>query len=70
MITGNFYINAKQSINSESTLSAKQYTTSEKGDLRLSYVRKQIFEAHKQPVEIESGIFINQNKKFQTILGI
>ncbi|MDD4970183.1 MAG: glycoside hydrolase family 30 protein [Paludibacter sp.] len=70
LITGNFYINAKKPATSEAATTAKQYTTSQTGNLRLSYVGEFHLESHEQPIEIETNIFINQHKKFQTVLGI
>jgi glucosylceramidase len=67
LMYGNLYIAAKETTN---YISAKQYTTAEAGNLRLSYVGELQFENHDQPVEAEASIFINQNKKFQTVLGI
>ena len=70
LIFSNFYINAKETTTSISIKTAKQYTTSETGNLRLSYVGEFQFSNHNQPIEAESNIFVNQNKKFQTVLGI
>lgn len=70
LIFSNLYINAKETTNSNSAKIAKQYTTSETGNLRLSYVGELQFKNHKQPAEAETSIFINQDKKFQTVLGI
>jgi glucosylceramidase len=64
------YVNATETKDSISVKTAKQYTTSEAGNLRLSYVGEIHFKSHSQPIEIETNIFINQNKKFQTVLGI
>ena len=65
-----FFINAKEMYISISAKTAKQYTTSEAGNLRLSYMGKLQFESHGQALEAGTSIFINKNKKFQTILGI
>ena len=70
LISGNLHINAIDSSNSETVKTAKQYTTSESGNLRLSYVGELKFESHNQPIETETSIFINQKNKFQTLLGI
>ena len=67
LMYGNLYIAAKETNN---YISAKQYTTAEAGNLRLSYIGELQFENHDQPIEAEVSIFINQNKKFQTLLGI
>jgi len=70
VIALNLHINAFESANSTSVKSAKQYTTSKAGNLRLSYVGESRFSSHLQPIEVETSIFINPHKKFQTILGI
>jgi len=70
LIYSNFYINAKGATDSNSAKTAKQYTTSEAENLRLSYVGELQFVSYEQPIEIGTSICINQNKKFQTILGI
>lgn len=69
LINANFYICAKQSLNSEAVKTAKQYTTSETGNLRLSYVKELRFTSEKHS-EDDADILINQDKKFQTLLGI
>lgn len=66
----NLSINAKDTTNSVSLKTAKQYTTSQTGNLRLSYVGELQFVSYDQPAEIGTSICINQNKKFQTLLGI
>lgn len=70
LVSTNFYINAKEKTNFNSLKVAKQYTTAESGNLRLSYIGDLQFIKHEQPVEVETSIFVNQNKKFQTVLGI
>ena len=70
LIFTNLYINAKESISSGTTKTAKQYTTSETGNQRLTHVGDLKFEANKQAPDAEINIFINQHKKFQSILGI
>ncbi len=63
----NLHSNAKEL---SSTLTAKQYTTSETGNLRLAYVGELQFDDKNHPAEVETSIFINPDKKFQTLLGI
>ena len=70
LIYSNLYINAREVITSGSAKVAKQYTTSETGNLRLSYVGELQFGDKSQTGEAETSIFVNQNKKFQTVLGI
>jgi glucosylceramidase len=70
LMYSNLSINAKDTTNSVSLKTAKQYTTSQTGNLRLSYVGELQFVSYEQPVEIGTSICINQNKKFQTLLGI
>jgi len=70
LIYSSCIINASEIAGSKSVQSAKQYTTSEAGNLRLSYIGESQFLNHEQPIEIETSIFINQKKQFQTILGI
>ena len=70
LISGNLHINAIDATNSEIVKTAKQYTTSMAGNLRLSFVGEFKFMSHKQPIETETSIFINQKNKFQTLLGI
>jgi len=70
LIFSNFYINAIETTNSKSINTAKQYTTSQAGNLRISYIGELQFKNHEQPVEVETSIFINPQKKFQTLLGI
>lgn len=70
VVSTNFYINAKENSNFNSIKVVKQYTTAEAGNLRLSYVGELQFIKREQPVEIETSIFVNENKKFQTVLGI
>lgn len=70
LIYSNLYINAREVITSGSAKVAKQYTTSETGNLRLSYVGELQFVDKSQTGEVETSIFVNQNKKFQTVLGI
>jgi len=70
MIAVNLHINAIESTNSTSVKTAKQYTTSKAGNLRLSFVGEFNFEDHSQPIEVETSIFVNQKKQFQTLLGI
>ena len=69
LINANFYICAKQSLNSEAVKTAKQYTTSETGNLRLSYVGELRFTSENHS-EVDADILINQDKKFQNLLGI
>jgi len=69
-ICTSYFINAAESTGTKSVTSARQYTTSESGNLRLSYIGEKIFLSHTQPVDVEISVFINQHKKFQTILGI
>jgi glucosylceramidase len=52
-----------------SAKTAKQYTTSEVGNLHLFYVGELQFMNNEQPQE-DISIIVNQNKKFQTFLGI
>ena len=63
----NLHINAKEL---SSAQTAKQYTTSETGNLRLAYVGELQFDDKNKPAEVETSIFINPGKKFQTLLGI
>ena len=56
-----FFINAKEMYISISAKTAKQYTTSEAGNLRLSYMGKLQFESHGQALEAGTSIFINKN---------
>jgi len=70
LICSNLYILAIEGTNSKTARTAKQFTTSETGNLRLSYVGEFNFENHNQPAEVETSIFVNQNNKFQTLLGI
>jgi len=70
LIYGNLSVSAKEAGNQTTAKTAKQYTTSETGNLRLSYVGELQFDDKYQPVESETTIFVNQNKKFQTLLGI
>lgn len=70
LLFSNFYANAKESISAGTTKTAKQYTTSETGNQRLTHIGDLKFEANKQAADGEISIFINQHKKFQTILGI
>ena len=70
LIYGNLCISAKETTNPVSGKTAKQYTTSETGNLRLSYVGELEFKTQNKPLESDVSIFINQNKKFQTLLGI
>ena len=65
----NLYVNADQLTQSVEVKTAKQYTTSKAGNLRLSYKGELQFTSKKQP-EVDASISINQDKKFQTILGI
>lgn len=65
----NLYVNADQLTKSEGVKTAKQYTTSQTGDLRLSYRGELKFTSNKQP-DVDASISVNQDKKFQTILGI
>jgi len=69
LIYSSCFINAYEIAGSKSIKSAKQYTTSQTGNLRLSYVGELQFKSDSQP-EVDASISINQNKKFQTILGI
>ncbi len=70
LMYSSLYISAKETTNFNSIRVAKQYTTSQTGDLRLSYVGELQFENHPQAVGVKNSIFINQDKKFQTVLGI
>lgn len=46
------------------------YTTSEGSNLKLSNTQNLFFKDAIQPLETQSCIFVNPNKKFQTFLGI
>jgi len=65
----NLHVNAEQVTKLNEVKTAKQYTTSQTGNLRLSYVGELQFKSDTQP-EGDASILINQNKKYQTILGI
>lgn len=70
LICSNVYINADNTTNSISAKTVKQYTTSEAGDLKLSYMGELQFRRQEFPLEAETSIFVNKDKKFQTLLGI
>lgn len=46
------------------------YTTAENSNLRLTSTDHLTFTAAKQPLEIESSVFVEPAKKFQTFIGI
>src|SRR5881394_3802101 len=46
------------------------YTTADNTNLRLTKTDDVSFKDLKQPFEVETCIFVNPNKKFQTFLGI
>jgi glucosylceramidase len=67
LTSGGLHLNAQKA---SSPKKAKQYTTSEAGNLRLAYVEEFQFEDKSQPAELETTVCINENKKFQTLVGI
>ena len=70
LMYNNVSINADNTTNSNSAKTAKQYTTSEAEGLKLSYMGELKFNRFEFPIEAETSIFINNDKKFQTLLGI
>src|SRR3970040_148485 len=46
------------------------YTTAENTNLRLSKTDTLVFKTAVQPLETQSCVFVNPNKKFQSFLGI
>ncbi|WP_163408932.1 glycoside hydrolase family 30 protein [Flavobacterium ajazii] len=46
------------------------YTTAEKTNLKLTLTDNLVFSASKQPLEIETSIFVEPAKKFQNFIGI
>ena len=48
----------------------KVYTTAENSNLRITATDNLIFSAAKQPLEIETSVFVEPSKKFQTFMGI
>ena len=46
------------------------YTTAENSNLRLTSTDNLIFTAAKQPLEVETAVFVEPAKKFQTFIGI
>jgi len=68
--TVSFNSTAIGSSNSETSKTAKQYTTSKEGGNRLSFIGEQEFSNKSQSALNETDIFLSNHKKFQTILGI
>ena len=48
----------------------KVYTTAEKSNLKLTLTDNLVFSSATQPLEIETSIFVEPSKKFQTFMGI
>ncbi|MFH6998407.1 glycoside hydrolase family 30 beta sandwich domain-containing protein [Flavobacterium sp. FlaQc-57] len=48
----------------------KVYTTAENSNLRLTATDNLTFSAAKQPLEIETSVFVEPSKKFQNFMGI
>jgi glucosylceramidase len=46
------------------------YTTAENSNLRITSTDNLTFSASKQPLEIETSVFVEPSKKFQTFMGI
>jgi glucosylceramidase len=67
LMSGGLRLNAQKS---NLPKKAKQYTTSETGNLRLAYVEELQFEDKSQPAELETTVFVNENRTFQTLVGI
>ena len=48
----------------------KVYTTAEKSNLKLTLTDNLVFSSATQPLEIETSIFVEPSRKFQTFMGI
>ena len=59
-----------KTINTVTKLTAKQYTTSKQDGNRLTLIGEKEFSDKSQSFPDETEIFLSDNKKFQTVLGI